>query len=319
MLRFSPSKWSKVALATVFTFGVGTSAWALPSGAGWNCVDHLLKEFSPGLVVRQDGQSPKKKELVQGAEKNSEQAKRQLSGNAWGQAKLKSVGQDKGQLLSTDLNASPALKVHLDDRLNGHVQAHSNRRACAKTNNEPKAFLKLQERAVNCRSISGFIDYEEMSQRCLGKKDWEVLNASQKQSFTSTLQALVEKRYYPRWRKIFSKGSVALLEETVQGKDILVRTRLKIGQKLTELSWRVVDDGGCAKVVSLAVADRDLLEKLKGRIQAHRKKGDFQSLLAWMNGKVVPASGSGAAVSKLPGVPTAAFAANNTSADFFTD
>lgn len=314
MLRFSPSKWSKVVLATVLTVGAGTSAWALPSGAGWNCVDHLLKEFASSLVVKQDGQNAKKKELVRGPEKISEQAKRQMSGNAWASVKLKQVGKDKGQV-SVDLNASP----HLNERLNGQVQAYSNRRACAKTNSEPKAFSKFQERAANCRSISGFIDYEEMSQRCLGKKEWEVLNASQKQSFTSTLQALVEKRYYPRWRKIFSKGSVALLEETVQGKDILVRTRLKIGQKLTELSWRVVDDGGCAKIVSLAVADRDLLEKLKGRIQAHRKKGDFQSLLAWMNGKAVPASGSGAAVSKLPGVPTAAFAANNTSADFFTD
>jgi hypothetical protein len=305
-------------LATVLTFGAGTSAWALPSGAGWNCVDHLLKEFAPSLVVKQDGQSAKKKVLVRGPEKISEQAKRQLSGNAWGPAKLKQVGKDKGQVI-VDLNAFPVLNVHLNDRLNGQVQAYSNRRACAKTNREPRVLSKFQERAANCRSISGFIDYEEMSQRCLGKKDWEVLNASQKQSFTSTLQALVEKRYYPRWRKIFSKGSVSLLEETVQGKDILVRTRLKIGQKLTELSWRVVDDGGCAKVVSLAVADRDLLEKLKGRIQAHRKKGDFQSLLAWMNGKVVQASGSGATVSKLPTVPTAAFAVNNTSADCFTD
>jgi hypothetical protein len=95
---------------------------------------------------------------------------------------------------------------------------------------------------------------------------------------------LVEQRYYPRWRKIFGKGKVTFQEETSQGGDILVRTKLLLGKKDELLSWRVADRGGAQKIVSLSVSNNDLLERLKSRIKARQKKVGFDALLAWMKG-----------------------------------
>lgn len=129
---------------------------------------------------------------------------------------------------------------------------------------------------------SQILDYQEMSVRALGRRQWETLSASQKRDFSGSLEALVEKRYYPRWRKIFGKGKVTFVEETGVGGDTLVKTRLTLGKKVETLAWRLTDKG--TRVVSLAVSDKDLLERLKSRINSRRKKGklDVDQLIAWM-------------------------------------
>lgn len=132
---------------------------------------------------------------------------------------------------------------------------------------------------------SSLIDYQEMSVRCLGKKDWDSLTVSQRTQFVASLKGLVEQRYYPRWRKIFGKGKVTFQEETSQGCDILVRTKLLLGKKDELLSWRVAERSGAQKIVSLSVANNDLLERLKSRIKARQKKVGFDALLAWMKGR----------------------------------
>lgn len=132
---------------------------------------------------------------------------------------------------------------------------------------------------------SSFIDYSEMACRCLGKHDWEALSGGQKKEFVSTLRTLVETRYYPRWRKIFGSGKVTFQDEVTQGGDTVVHTRLSIGKKEEVLAWRMAEVSGTPRVVSLAVDDKDLLDRLKKRIQARQQKAGFDGLLAWMKGK----------------------------------
>ena len=132
---------------------------------------------------------------------------------------------------------------------------------------------------------SSLIDYQEMSVRCLGKKDWDGLTSGQRSQFVASLKGLVEQRYYPRWHKIFGKGKVTFQEETTQNGDILVRTKLLLGKKEELLSWRVASQSGSQKVVSMSVANSDLLERLKSRIKARQKKAGFDALLAWMKGR----------------------------------
>ena len=131
---------------------------------------------------------------------------------------------------------------------------------------------------------SNLIDYQEMSLRCLGKKDWDGLTVSQRSQFVASLKGLVEQRYYPRWHKIFGKGKVTFQEEVSQGGDIIVRTKLLLGKKEELLSWRVAGPSGSQKIVSLSVSNSDLLERLKSRIKARQKKVGFDALLAWMKG-----------------------------------
>lgn len=132
---------------------------------------------------------------------------------------------------------------------------------------------------------SSLIDYQEMSVRCLGKKDWDSLSATQRTQFIASLKGLVEQRYYPRWRKIFGKGKVTFQDETAQGGDIVVRTKLLLGKKEELLAWRVADQSGAQKIVSLSVSNSDLLERLKSRIKARQQKVGFDALLAWMKGR----------------------------------
>lgn len=136
----------------------------------------------------------------------------------------------------------------------------------------------------NSSSITPFIDYDEMSQRALGRKEWDALSVNQRRDFSQSLQTLVEKRYYPRWRKIFSKGKVSFVEESSSGGDNLVKTRLLLGKKSETLAWRLSEKSN--KVVSLCVGDKDLLERLKHRIQSKQKKskGNIDVLIAWMRG-----------------------------------
>lgn len=133
-------------------------------------------------------------------------------------------------------------------------------------------------------AASSYIDYQEMSGRALGKKDWETLSPAQKREFSKSLQVLVEKRYYPRWRKIFGKGKVRFIDESSVAGDTVVRTELLLGKKVEPLYWKLSERGGVAKVVSLSVSGKDLLDKLSQRIQSKRKKGqvNIDALIAWM-------------------------------------
>lgn len=146
-----------------------------------------------------------------------------------------------------------------------------------------KATAKSASKVAN--NPSSLIDYQEMSVRCLGKKDWDGLTASQRAQFVASLKGLVEQRYYPRWHRIFGKGKVTFQEETSQSGDILVKTKLLLGKKEELLSWRVADQSGAQKIVSLSVANSDLLERLRSRIKARQKRAGFDALLAWMKGR----------------------------------
>jgi ABC-type transporter MlaC component len=139
--------------------------------------------------------------------------------------------------------------------------------------------------AVSANGAAGLIDYSEMAARCLGRKDWDGLTADQRKQFVEALKGSVERRYYPRWRKLFSKGKVTFQDEITQGGDIVVRTKFLLGKKEEMIAWRVVDHNGALRVVSLSVSDKDLLERLKVRIKARHEKVGFAGLLAWMRGK----------------------------------
>ncbi len=166
---------------------------------------------------------------------------------------------------------------------------------------------------------SSFIDYQEMSSRCLGK-NWTSLTPSQRKEFVGSLKGLVEKRYYPRWRKIFGKGKVIFQGENIQDGDILVSTKFLLGKKEESLSWRLADHSGAFKIVSLSVDNKDLLERLKTRIKARQQKAGFASLIAWMKGKHVDEPTT-TTVSVLGAVPIAAAhppSAPNQLSSFFT-
>lgn len=139
----------------------------------------------------------------------------------------------------------------------------------------------------NTKSFSGaarYIDYDAMAQRSLGAPQWSKLTAKQKQDYIAALKVLMEQRYYPRWHRIFSKAKMEYVSKSSNGSDVLVKTNLIVGKKRDAMTWRVNDKSD--KVVSLAIGDKDLLDRLTNRLQPKLKKSGFDSMLAWMQAHV---------------------------------
>ncbi|MBS1954601.1 MAG: ABC transporter substrate-binding protein [Cyanobacteria bacterium SZAS-4] len=129
-------------------------------------------------------------------------------------------------------------------------------------------------------SAAKFIDYDAMSQRSLGAGQWSKLTVKQKRDYTAALRVLMEQRYYPRWHRIFSKAKLEYVSKSVSGDDLLVQTNLVVGKKRDAMTWRLSDRND--KVISLAIGQKDLLDRLTNRLQPKLKKSGFQSMLSWM-------------------------------------
>jgi len=129
-------------------------------------------------------------------------------------------------------------------------------------------------------NAGSYIDYDAMSQRSLGDAQWSKLTAKQKHEYTAALKVLMEQRYYPRWHRIFSKAKVEYVSKAASGSDLLIKTNLVVGKKRDAMTWRLNDRSD--KVISLAIGDRDLLDRLTNRLQPKLKKNGFQAMLSWM-------------------------------------
>ncbi len=145
------------------------------------------------------------------------------------------------------------------------------------------------------------IDYAGMSQAALGNGRWESLSLADKREFISTLRVLIEQRYYPRWHKLFNRGSLTYLgEESARG-EVIVKTQLGVGRKRDIVVWKLRPCNGELKVCDLYVDDKDLMNHLKNRFQRLIAKRGTRGLIAWMKNKVddddaVEVSGASTAV-----------------------
>ena len=132
---------------------------------------------------------------------------------------------------------------------------------------------------------AGYIDYSSMSEQALGADQWGKLKPAERADFTTALRKLVEERYYPRWHKLFSKGTLTYGKESSAHGDIMLDTTLKVNQKSQEVSWQLDNKGAQPKVISLKVEDKDLLSRLHERISPRLQKSGFKSLLSWLQNK----------------------------------
>jgi ABC-type transporter MlaC component len=133
--------------------------------------------------------------------------------------------------------------------------------------------------------VSQYINYEVLGERALGAAEWSRLKAPQRSAFVDALRSLVEQRYYPRWHKLFGKGSMAYGNEAAKGGDIVVSTTLTVGKKDQSVAWRLENKSGTPRVVSLDVDEKDLLETLHNRITPRIKKMGFDDFVSWLKNK----------------------------------
>ncbi len=130
-----------------------------------------------------------------------------------------------------------------------------------------------------------YIDYENMSRRALGQDEWDKLKPSQHFEFVSALRTAIEQRYYPRWHRLFGRGSITYGQESTANGDIVLPTSLEVNQKSQAISWCLESKNGQLKVVSLGVKDKDLLDRLHKRLMTKLHKTSFAGLIAWLKSK----------------------------------
>ncbi|MDR3614621.1 MAG: ABC transporter substrate-binding protein [Candidatus Obscuribacterales bacterium] len=129
------------------------------------------------------------------------------------------------------------------------------------------------------------MDYDGMSQRALGTVQWAKLSAPQKSEFITALRNVIELRYYPRWHRLFTKGTVVYGVQTKKQTETTIETKLTVGKSKQNLSWLLDEKGGELKVVSLKVDKSDLVTRLHDRISTRLAKSGFDKVLAWLKSK----------------------------------
>lgn len=143
---------------------------------------------------------------------------------------------------------------------------------------------KLSDNSVYERAAK-YIDYDGMAERALTKPEWDKLKPGERSALSNTIRDLIQHRYYPRWHKIFGKGKLEYLSESESNGDTLVTTVLTVGKQKDDLIWRLDNRGGEHKVISLAVGEKDLLERLGERLQSRYHKSGYKGLMAWLTRK----------------------------------
>jgi len=149
-------------------------------------------------------------------------------------------------------------------------------------------FSKSATDKVTLEQAAQYIDYQYMAAQSLGLANWDKLTNHQQSAYVSALQAVIEKRYYPRWHRIFSKSKVAYGIESAVGSgnnsESHINTDLTVGKSHENIDWTVRHIGAQAKVVNLSVNGKDILVRLGQRFQKKYAQGGFDKFIAWLQG-----------------------------------
>jgi phospholipid transport system substrate-binding protein len=130
--------------------------------------------------------------------------------------------------------------------------------------------------------VAQYIDYKAMAEASLGQQ-WAKLSEAQREEFAKSFRSLVEKRYYPRWHKIFSKSQVSYGKESQENGVTRLKTQITLKDTVQEIDWDLKAEGAAAKVVNLTVEDKDLVVRAGKRFQPRLAKSGFPAFIAWIN------------------------------------
>ena len=129
--------------------------------------------------------------------------------------------------------------------------------------------------------VAQYIDYKAMAQDSLGPQ-WDKLSEAQRDEFTKSFKTLVERRYYPRWHKIFSKSQVTYGKESQQNGVTRIKTQITLKDSVQEVDWDLKAEGTAPKVINLTVENKDLVMRAGKRFQQRLAKAGFPSFIAWI-------------------------------------
>lgn len=147
----------------------------------------------------------------------------------------------------------------------------------------PSADSNSSARSTVSSKAARQIDYAYIAKSILEGNKWEELSTSKQQEFVLLLRKLIERRYYKRWHRLFIKGKLTFVSEREEGDKAEVVTRLKAKEKDYLLHWKLHKQDGKLKVVDLVVNKKDLVGRMKAKVQHKLAKGGFKRVEAYLN------------------------------------
>jgi len=146
------------------------------------------------------------------------------------------------------------------------------------------------------------MDFEEMARRSFGESEWMKFTAEEQKEVTVLFRRLMQVRFYPRWRRVFQNGHYQVTAVTRHGDDSLVSGKLNSQNKYSDLSFRLIKRHDGFKLISMAVKDKDLLERTSVRLKRGLKNRGAKGLIAHLKKKtaeISPDSSDKAALEEL--------------------
>ncbi|MBC7999143.1 MAG: ABC transporter substrate-binding protein [Leptolyngbya sp.] len=136
---------------------------------------------------------------------------------------------------------------------------------------------KVKSPELTFVEVAKSMDFDEMVHRSFGEAEWEKFTDAEKKELSTLFKKLIQIRYYPRWSRIFQAGHFDSKTEGKSGQDTLVKGTLKLDGKSSQLTFRLAKDADSLKLISMAIDEKDLLErtsiKLKRGLSRKGAKG----------------------------------------------
>jgi ABC-type transporter MlaC component len=136
---------------------------------------------------------------------------------------------------------------------------------------------------VQLAEAAKYIDYRSMAERAIGEKEWQKLSPVQLKTYLQSFKALIERRYYTRWHRIFAQSKTTYKVETKKENDLSVSTVITTGKSTKNVVWTL--SGEPPRVVDLAVGEKDLLQVVQSRFQRKISEAGLPTFISWLQRK----------------------------------
>jgi ABC-type transporter MlaC component len=143
-------------------------------------------------------------------------------------------------------------------------------------------FASTPNSAAIASHLSGLIDFPKIAQLAFTPDQWRQFSAPDQKQIVTSFRELIERRYYPRWHKLFSKSKIEMADEATSDGSHFVRTYVNHGKERDSVIWRLQDDNGQLSVVDLNVNEKGLDARLGERVQTRLTKQGTRRFISWL-------------------------------------
>jgi ABC-type transporter MlaC component len=140
------------------------------------------------------------------------------------------------------------------------------------------------------KAMADKADYDTMAQHLFSPKQWQQMTIAERTGVTTSVRNILERRYYKRWHKLYSRSQVQYLGETPINGGIAVRTMLNDHSSSESVTWQLSKKNGKLLVTDLNVDGKDLVDGLRDKVQKRLRRQGYDGVVTWLKTRTQTAS-----------------------------